>query len=176
MKITDEHLYHGAALTQIAEHTSFTAINGLRTDDKLHRSAFVINEKISVYFKYATNPTKPHQEYQFTFNQNHLNDLALITKSKKHLFVALVCVKAQEICCVAYDLLLQMLAERRSRITGENTFTILVTAPKGKKMRVYMNAPGKKAAALTQHLIARNAFPDDLFNASPLKKIAKGSK
>lgn len=60
MKITDEHLYHGAALTQIAEHPSFTAINGIRIGGKLHRSAFRINDSIGVYFKYASKPTPAH--------------------------------------------------------------------------------------------------------------------
>jgi len=31
MKIADDHLYHGAALLQIAEHAQFTAINRLTT-------------------------------------------------------------------------------------------------------------------------------------------------
>lgn len=34
MKIHDDHLYHGAALTQIAEDDQFTAINALKLGGK----------------------------------------------------------------------------------------------------------------------------------------------
>ena len=40
MKINDDHMFHGAALTQIAEHHQFTAINGIRIGKKLSRCAF----------------------------------------------------------------------------------------------------------------------------------------
>lgn len=165
MKITAEHLYHGAALTQIAEHPSFTAINGIRVHGTLHRSAFRINDSISVYFKYATKPAGPHQEYVFTFNSTHLDDLQELARNHGRLYIGLVCVKAEEICCIPYAKLLEMLAERRRRITGEDVSTVLVAAPKGRKLRVYMNLPGKKGLSLTQHLVARSAFPNDLFEA-----------
>ena len=163
MKIRDEHLYHGAALTQIAEHTSFTAINGVRDDGTLHRSAFRINDSIGVYFKYASKPKPPHREYLFTFTNEHLSDLARLSKKMKKLFIGLVCVKDGEICCLSYLLLCEMLEERRKRIVGEEAHTILVTVPKGKKLRVYMNAPGRKRTMLTEHLVARSAFPDEIF-------------
>ena len=40
MKITNEHLHHGAVLNQIAEHRQFTAINALKVKGKVSRSAF----------------------------------------------------------------------------------------------------------------------------------------
>lgn len=163
MKITDEHLYHGAALTQIAEHKAFTAINGIRVNCELHRSAFRVNDDIGVYFKYASKPTPAHREYQFTFTPNHLADLASLKQTHAKLFIGLVCVKDAEICCIAYSLLLQMLVERRSRAAADEVSTVLVTAPKGKKLRVYMNSPGTRGKSLTQHLVARSAFPDELF-------------
>jgi hypothetical protein len=51
MKIHDDHLYHGAALTQIAEHHLFTAINALKIGDNTIRVAYRINDLIAVYFK-----------------------------------------------------------------------------------------------------------------------------
>lgn len=53
MQIRDEHLYHGAALNQIAEHKKFTAINVLKVKGKASRSAFRINAQTDVYLKYA---------------------------------------------------------------------------------------------------------------------------
>ncbi len=46
MKINDDHMFHGAALTQIAEHELFTSINAVRGSGKLSRSAFRVNESI----------------------------------------------------------------------------------------------------------------------------------
>ena len=165
MKIRDEHLYHGAALTQIAEHPSFTAINGVRDDGALHRSAFRINDNIGVYFKYASKPKPPHKEYLFTFNAEHIRDLAQLKKKLKKLFIGLVCVKDAEICCLPYELLCKMLEERRESIVGEDVNTVLVTVPDRKKLRVYMNAPGRKRTMLSEHLIARSAFPGDIFDS-----------
>jgi hypothetical protein len=45
MKINDDHMYRGAALTQIAEHPRFTAINAF----KFSRSAFKANDGIGIY-------------------------------------------------------------------------------------------------------------------------------
>lgn len=39
MKMNNDHMYHGAALTQIAEHPEFTAIKTIKNCDRfiLHR-------------------------------------------------------------------------------------------------------------------------------------------
>ena len=41
--------------------------------------------------------------------------------------------------------------------------TLLVTLPKGKSFRVYVNAPGKRKVALGEFLVPRKAFPDVIF-------------
>ena len=51
MRIHDDHMYHGAALIQVAEHKSFTAINALKTSSGLHRNAYKINDEIGLYLK-----------------------------------------------------------------------------------------------------------------------------
>lgn len=163
MKIRDEHLYHGAALTQIAEHEQFTAINGIRIKGVLHRSAFRVNDSIGVYLKYATKPTKSHDEYIFTFTQGHLDDLHDLTTLFPKLFLGLVCVKDQEICVLSYPELCEMIEERKARAGDEDSVTILVTAEEGKSLRAYMNAPGKKNKSLTHRVIARKAFPNVIF-------------
>jgi hypothetical protein len=65
MKINDDHLFHGAALTQIAEHPQFTAINAVRFKGVLSRSAFRINDSLGVYLKYAQKPKQPAGDYIF---------------------------------------------------------------------------------------------------------------
>lgn len=63
MRIQDEHLYHGAALNQIAEHKEFTAINAFKLKGKTSGSAFRINDSAVVYLKYAKAPNKSYSEY-----------------------------------------------------------------------------------------------------------------
>ncbi|MBL9183962.1 MAG: hypothetical protein JNN17_17605 [Verrucomicrobiaceae bacterium] len=164
MKIRLDHKYHGAAIIQIAEDDRFTAINSIKSNGSNHRSAFRVNDDIGVYLKYAEKPSETFEEFQFTFNQQHLDDLAKLKKVTPKLFICLVCVKAEEICCIKYDLLLQMIVERRSaKGEGEDTYAVLVNAPKGKGMRTYMNKPGRKGVTLTKHIVSRSAFPSDLF-------------
>lgn len=49
MKINDDHLYHGAALTQIVEHSQFAAINAFTVDGRISRSSFLVNNDIAVF-------------------------------------------------------------------------------------------------------------------------------
>lgn len=166
MKIHDDHLYHGAALTQIAEHPQFTAINALKIGPKIIHVAYRINNDISVYFKYATKPTPRFQEYVFSFTQDHLNELAAIVKTTPKAFVALVCVKDREICSLPYSDLLELIARRKNANgASEDVYTIIVTAPKGKSLRVYVNEPGKKKTILGEaSIVSRNAFPEKIFS------------
>ncbi|MDX9964912.1 hypothetical protein [Desulfobacter postgatei] len=101
MKIHDDHLYHGAALIQVAEDKEFTAINSLKIGNKIHRTAYKINDKIALYLKYASNKTEPHNEYIFTFQKQHLKDLRSIFKIYPNTYISLVCVHDREICCLS---------------------------------------------------------------------------
>ena len=56
MRIHDDHMYHGAALTQIAEHPAFTAINAFEDKGTKSRCAFRINTAIGAYIKYSSAP------------------------------------------------------------------------------------------------------------------------
>ena len=57
MKINDDHMYHGAALTQIAEHPTFKAVNAFWLNGKKSNAAFRINDTTGIYVKYAGFPT-----------------------------------------------------------------------------------------------------------------------
>jgi len=165
MKIHDDHLYHGAALTQIAEHPQFTAINALKIAGKTIHVAYRIHDDISVYFKYATKPVPRFQEYIFTFTTDHIKELSQIAHATPKTFIALVCVKDREICCLPYSDLQKLIARREKALgASEDVHTILVTVPKGKSLRVYVNAPGKKKTILGEELVvSRNAFPGGIF-------------
>lgn len=165
MKIHDDHLYHGSALIQIAEHPQFTAINALKLGKSVLRVAYQINNDIAVYFKYASKPTPAYKEYPFTFTKDHLAELSQIAKAKSKTFIALVCVKDREICCLTHAKLLALL-RRREKALGkpEENLTILVTVPANKSLRVYVNAPGKRGSTLGKaFIVSRSAFPGVIF-------------
>ena len=165
MQIHDDHMYHGAALIQIAEHPEFTAINSLKIKGDVLHNSYRINDTIGVHFKYASTTTKAFKEYPFTFPQDELDELAQIHGVVDKLFVVLVCVKDRQICCLSYDELTILIDRRKSaKGAGENQYVILVTAEKGKSLRAYINAPGvKKTTQGKMLIINRNAFPDLLF-------------
>lgn len=96
MRVDDDHMYHGAALIQIAEDPQFTAINSFKLAAGVSRSAYRINDDIGVYLKYASKPTPAYREYLFTFQKQHLAELAAIAKATEKVFAALVCVKARQ--------------------------------------------------------------------------------
>ncbi len=167
MTIKDEHLYHCAALMQIAEDDEFTAINRLDLLGKRSISAFRINDNIGVYLKYNSVEPRPNGEYPFTFSQDTLKDLAAMEEAKlKKVFVALVCVKAEQVCVVTWQKLKEMMAIReKAAKEKENQYVVLVTALEHSKLRVYLNVPGKKGLLLkkTENKVARNEFPSVLF-------------
>ena len=166
MKIDDDHLYHGAALIQIAEHPQFTAINSLKVKDQVVRAAYKINNEIAVYLKYAAKPHGRYKEYVFTFRKNHLETIAKLSNANPKMFVALVCVKEREICCLSSRELNEMIEYRKAASGGgEDQYNILVTMRPRQKMRVYMNLPGRRKIILkeTELKVKRSAFPAVLF-------------
>ena len=166
MKIEINHMYHGAALIQVAEDKRFTAINHLESDKQVQQNAYKVNDKIGLYLKYSRQKTKAHNENQFTFNTDHLRSLASIHTVTSNLYIALVCVSDKEICCLSYTTLQDMIKKRQeARGSEEDQYTILVTAPKGKSLRAYMNKPNVKNTILGKpRIVSRNAFPAKIFD------------
>jgi hypothetical protein len=165
MKINNDHMYHGAALTQIAEHPSFTAINSFKDGDEVSRSAFRINDDMGVYLKYATKPTPSLGEYVFQFTIQHLDELKGISELVPRVYLALVCVEGREICCLGYEQFKELVAlRRRAKGDPEQQYMVLVTMPPRKEFRVYVNAPGRRKMIVDEPiLVARSAFPDNFF-------------
>lgn len=166
MKINNDHLYHGAALTQVAEHRTFKAINEVSHAGARSRCAFLINADIGLYLKYATRPKGRFKEFIFTFREEHLEELSVLKARAKKIFVGLICVSARQICCVPYKTLLALIAERkRDKGSDEALYTVLVTMPSGKSFRVYMNAPGQRKVMIGERIIPRDDFPDVIFGS-----------
>jgi hypothetical protein len=165
MNIHDDHLYHRAALIHVPEHEQFTAINALKIAGAVVHVAYRINDDIAVYLKYASKPTMPFKEYPFTFTKHHLDELAKISSANPKTLLGLVCVKDREICCISYGQLKELEALRvKAKGEPEDIYVVLVTLPKGKNFRVYVNAPGKKKTRLGKEIkVPRNAFPNLVF-------------
>jgi hypothetical protein len=164
MRINDDHMYHGAALTQIAEHPTFKAINAFWQSGKKSGCAFRINDTTGIYLKYAGSPHGTAHEYTFTFTKQHLEDLLMLREHCSKVFVVLVCIRVKEICVLSLGQLQQLIRTRKqARGEEEEQYQILVTAPKNKQFRAYVNHPGRRGIALDQQLIRRNAFPEILF-------------
>jgi len=159
-------MYHGAALIQVAEHPQFTAINALKNQGAVVPVAYKINDEIALYLKYSSKPTPAYKEYSFTFHSEHLADLKQIRAANNKTFIALVCIKDREICCISYEQLASLVALRKAaKGDDEEQYVLLVTAPKNKEMRVYVNAPGRKKTFLGRQIkIPRKSFPDVIFS------------
>ncbi len=166
MRINEDHLYHGAALTQIAEYPTFKAINAfeLKKGGK-SRSAFIVNHDTGVYLKYARKATKAFREFVFTFTQANLDEIGALKAHHERVFLVLVCYAAKEICVLTLD---EFEAHRKRREIAnggpEPHYQILVTVPENKSFRVYVNAPGQKKTSLKQQIVSRNEFPKAIFN------------
>jgi hypothetical protein len=166
MKINQDHMYHGAALTQIAEHPRFTAINAFKWQGSLSRSSFKVNDEIGVYIKYATRPTDTKwAEYVFTFRDENLSELKGLAKNAARVYLALVCVKDKEICSLPYTSLMELIRLRReAKGVDESQYSVLLTLPKRSRFRVYVNDPGTRGARLgKEQRIPRNDFPGAIF-------------
>ncbi len=164
MKIDDDHLYHGAALNQIAEDPHFTAINVLHSGSALSNS-YRINDNIGVHLKYASSPGGAAKEYKFTFPAEHIRDLGALEGQVSKMFVALVCVKDRHICCLTLAQLQDLIARRRKAMgANEDQYVLIVTLLEGKSFRVYVSVPGHRGQMLGKPLVvARNCFPSGIF-------------
>ncbi|MBM3796683.1 MAG: hypothetical protein FJW31_22105 [Acidobacteria bacterium] len=158
-------MFDGAALTQIAEHPAFTAINAFKNNGDKSRCAFRINDGIGAFIKYATAPKGKYNEYLFTFQKSHLDELALLREKSAKVFAVLVCIKDKEICVLSEDELGQLIALRQKVFGGpEEQYQIIVTAPPNKQFRVYVNRLGVKGKMMGEIKVKRSAFPDVLFD------------
>ena len=165
MKIDNDHMYHGAALIQIAEDPKFTSINSLKVKTVVVENGYVINDGIGVLLKYATKPVGTYCEYVFGFTQENLRDMVRIDNATNSLFLAMVCVKAREICCLRYQEFCELIQRRKAeKGADEDRYQVLVTAPKRRGFRVYVNAPGVKKTILGEaKSVSRSEFPQRIF-------------
>lgn len=166
MHIDKNHLYHGAALIQIAEDDEFTAINGLKIKGKKCKDAFRINDDIGIFLKYGTDPTHTHKEYLFNFDERTRDSVEEMAEAVPNFFLGLVCIRAAQICCLTFEDFSEIVAQRiKAKGEVEDQILLLVTAKKNQRFHVYVNVPGKKNSFLkkSERIIPRDAFPRRIF-------------
>lgn len=164
VKIRTEHQNLGAALMQIAEDDNFTAINPLKLGGNTINNAFLINADTCVFLKYGQEP-KSTGEYQFTFTTEQLSNLHSAERHYQKIFIGLICVEDQEICCLELKQLKSMIRSRKDTAGGdEDSYQVLVVVPQGKSLRAYTNAANRKGQiAGKPTVVSRSRFPGCLF-------------
>ena len=145
MRIQAKDLFHGAALTQIVEHPSFTALN--KVDEKYGH--YLVNANIRLLVKYSSPSSSP---WQFTFNENDLNSICDdIMGEGVNFFTCLVC-GTETVCLLSVEQLRAVID-----LNAEESQWVRVEIPAGKSMRV------KGSTGTLRRTIAHKAFPSDLF-------------
>ena len=146
MKIQPKDFFHGAALTQIVEHQSFTALN--KADDKYGH--YLINANIRLLVKYSSPSDSP---WQFTFNASDLKSISEdVAVDGIEFFACLVC-GTETVCLLTKQQLSSVID-----VYTEDAQWIRVQVPSaGMSMRV------KGSTAMLDKTIAHNAFPKGLF-------------
>lgn len=84
MKIQEQDLYHGAALTQIAEHQSFKALN--RGSTKYGH--YLVNTDKHIFIKYRTSTGSP---WQHTVSPDEMKALEAACSKHNQVWLCLVC-------------------------------------------------------------------------------------
>jgi hypothetical protein len=144
MKIQEQHLYHGAALTQIVQHQSFKALN--RASEKYGH--YLVNTDRHVFVKYRTNDKSP---WQYTFSPEELSTIDDEIKHKKRVFLCLVCGQTT-VCALDADQIQVVLD-----LTKKEQQWIRVEVPSGSSCHV-SGSKGK-----LEKTVPHNSFPDKVF-------------
>jgi hypothetical protein len=172
MRIDEDQFFYGAALIQIAEHPSFTAINDYKENDATVRCAYGVNQNIGVYLRYDGRPRPEKEgdgvrkffEYDFNFNRAARDTLARMSGKFAHLYLGLVCVQSREICCVSYQEFQELLAFRESLAGSEEQFTVNVRLLERSSFRVFVKEPGTRSKESRKpRTIGKNQFPSRIF-------------
>ena len=164
MKVRLHHQYLGAALMQVAEHPQFTAINSLKRRGDPVNNGFLINDDVALFLKYASEPNGTG-EYVFTFNRDHIGHISHAGRQRNKVFLGLVCVQDEEICCLNGESFDALIGYRKdSAGEEEEQYQLLVKVEPRAQLRVYVNAAGvRRQYAGEQLVIPRTGFPNTLF-------------
>ncbi len=144
MKIQDQDIYHGSALTQIVQHDSFKALN--RASSKYGH--YLINKDQHVFVKYRTNKRSP---WSFTLQPDELEAIAAEIKSKKIVFLCVVC-GTSTVCALSQEEIDSVID-----VQSSSPQWVKVSVPKGGSCHV-SGSTGKLSK-----VVPHNSFPEKIF-------------
>lgn len=149
MKIQKQDIYHGAALLQIIEHSSFTALN--KTADKKY-GHYRINANINIFIKYCSNTASP---WTFNFQPLELEAIEKDYNSIEVVYLCLVC--GHNTVCTIQKWQIESLLDLSS--DRQQTISIEVRAKKGSLWPTGSYGPLNKS-------IPHNLFPNIIFESN----------
>jgi hypothetical protein len=147
MLVDKQDLYHGAVLTQITEHPSFTALN---KPDTLY-GHYVVNHETRLFVKYLT---KESSAWHFRFSVDEMQSIQSDMEVTGRVFLCLVCGQ-KTICALNIQEFSNVID-----LTSSEIQTITVEVPPGGSMHV------KGTAGELEKTVKHNSFPDKLFAES----------
>lgn len=144
MKIQDQDLYHGAALTQIVEHKSFKALN--RASEKYGH--YLVNTDKHVFVKYRTVNRSP---WTFTVQPDELAVIKAEIDQNYEVFLCLVC-GGKTVCALNSEEINNVINS-----SSNSSQWIRVEVPKGGSCHVNGSVGNLKLS------VPHNSFPEKVF-------------
>ncbi|MFS0667983.1 hypothetical protein AB1L12_08665 [Peribacillus frigoritolerans] len=86
MKIQEQDLFHGAAITQIVEFVNGNDLSITKAENKFGH--YIINNRIHIVMKYRSNNRSP---WRFGFSLNEIGLINATLKEKRDIFLVLIC-------------------------------------------------------------------------------------
>lgn len=144
MRVQEQDLLHGAALTQIVKHESFKALN--KASKKYGH--YLINTDRHVFVKYRKQKSAP---WRFTFQPEELSALSTELAADHTVYLALVC-GPTTICALASDEI-----RRVVDLSATASQWLCVAVPNGGSCHV------SGSAGALKRTIPHKCFPNKLF-------------
>lgn len=152
--IKEFEFFHGAVFARIV-HGTKNAIS-IKPFPSITNASYVINDDIGIYIKHSRGRMTP---WRFTFAKEHQQEIELMKKCFKNVFLLLVC-SDDGIVCLEYFELKQILDNQHNSIEW-----ISATRHKGEMYSV-KGSDGKLGFK-----IGPSDFPEKLFNAEVKKGV-----
>ncbi|MCG5541894.1 MULTISPECIES: hypothetical protein [unclassified Halorhodospira] len=144
MKVQDQDIYHGAALTQVVEHESFKALN----KGSGRYGHYLVNADCNVFVKYSTHEDGP---WIFNFQPDHLEPIRNVLGTESRAFVCLVCGE-KTVCALSSEEIQEVI-----NLHAGNPQWVRVQFPSGGSCRV------QGSAGTLSRTVPHNSFPNKLF-------------
>ena len=151
--IGEAERYHGIVLSRIIRHEDSAIIQKY---GKLSGSGYIVNG-VCLYIKYSTRRMSP---WQFTFLENHQDEIMRMKSSHENVIIALVCGN-DGIASLNYSELKEVLDEEH----GHAEVVMVHRPPRGKYKINGTDGKMKKT-------VADNEFPKKMFTLSLFDHLA----